>query len=385
MPVLKPRDAALIANTAYGVTNQPDMKRVLMELRKKGTGLEDKFAVDDQSRFLGISGFHGFTQSTGFGFAAKGTNQYRDEVLIAIRGTQTRYDFITDGRFGLDRGPGGHLVHLGFNHTANSFIGELRDFLRNNNPSHIHFVGHSLGGALASLGASYLHQEKAAKISLYTFGAPRVGLAPFNLSTTRLLSADNIFRVYHDCDPVSMIPIFPYYHLPMPGEICCLKWPNGRISVEAHDRQHYLKSLGDAGWRAIKSKPVPVDWETRIERWLDSDGTAGDSMFSAARLWMITKALMWIIEEVAPKASIVLTANLTLLDHMAMLLYQGVLTSQRIAHYMRSLIRKTMEFLGRKMAEGVKLTVQFIRWVLDLLYAALRTMVQRALDNLQAA
>jgi len=108
-------------------------------------------------------------------------------------------------------------------------------------------------------------------------------------------------------------------------------------------------------------------------------------MFSAARLWMITKALMWIIEEVAPKASIVLTANLTLLDHMAMLLYQGVLTSQRIAHYMRSLIRKTMEFLGRKMAEGVKLTVQFIRWVLDLLYAALRTMVQRALDNLQAA
>ncbi|XP_052778411.1 lipase ZK262.3-like [Mya arenaria] len=67
--------------------------------------------------------------------------------------------------------------------------------------------GHSLGGAIASITATSLVYEnivRAQKLSLYTFGMPRVGDKEFALRHDILLN--NSWRVVHHRDPVVHLP-----------------------------------------------------------------------------------------------------------------------------------------------------------------------------------
>ncbi len=72
----------------------------------------------------------------------------------------------------------------------------------------IHCVGHSLGGALATLAANWLKSfpEVNAKVHLYTFGAPRVGGKSFSMNATQRL--DSIFRCVNGADPVPKVPVY---------------------------------------------------------------------------------------------------------------------------------------------------------------------------------
>ena len=69
-------------------------------------------------------------------------------------------------------------AHVGFNKTFNSIKPTLETYFNKNTTGPVHCVGHSLGGALATLTANWLHNKQGGRpISLYTFGAPRVGHA----------------------------------------------------------------------------------------------------------------------------------------------------------------------------------------------------------------
>ncbi|KAF1831946.1 alpha/beta-hydrolase [Decorospora gaudefroyi] len=74
-------------------------------------------------------------------------------------------------------------------------------------------TGHSLGGALASLAAGVL-RARGTSIDLYTYGAPKIGLA----GISRFISASgkgHTFRVTHRNDPVPKLPpaLLGYRHL----------------------------------------------------------------------------------------------------------------------------------------------------------------------------
>ncbi|EGT55390.1 hypothetical protein CAEBREN_02276 [Caenorhabditis brenneri] len=79
-----------------------------------------------------------------------------------------------------------------------------------------HITGHSLGGALASLAASYIEFSKLVpteNLLLVTFGQPRTG----DLNYTRSVdsSVENAYRVTHSQDPVPHVPgkgHHGYYH-----------------------------------------------------------------------------------------------------------------------------------------------------------------------------
>lgn len=71
----------------------------------------------------------------------------------------------------------------------------------------------SLGGAAGALLADSLKDHT--NIYIYTFGAPRAGGIDHAIYISQKLGRDNIYRVYHDTDPVPMAPVFPYAHCPV--------------------------------------------------------------------------------------------------------------------------------------------------------------------------
>ncbi|KAK5966753.1 Triacylglycerol lipase [Trichostrongylus colubriformis] len=89
--------------------------------------------------------------------------------------------------------------------------------LRNQYPEYeIWVTGHSLGGSLASLAASFMvgsHIAKPSEVKLMTFGQPRTGDTRF--SSTHNSQLEYSFRVTHWRDIVPHIPMGPlggYFH-----------------------------------------------------------------------------------------------------------------------------------------------------------------------------
>jgi predicted lipase len=73
----------------------------------------------------------------------------------------------------------------------------------------IWLTGHSLGGAIASIGASYLHHRgfPESRIYVYTFGAPRVGDAEYRSNINKMFTY-RYWRFLHNHDIVPDVP-FP--------------------------------------------------------------------------------------------------------------------------------------------------------------------------------
>jgi predicted lipase len=207
MAVLTPQEAAKLANKVYDIKNEEDWKAITSLL-----------AMTPQSAFEGfdknsnrVIGKSGWGQSTGFAYIANGTGKRAGESLVAIRGTASFADALTDARVSFARSPSGYVVHRGFSLTFESIKPEIESYFKkvNNNPSCIHVVGHSLGGALACLTAEYL-SLLGNNVILYTFGCPRVGDSFYSAQLNHLIGVNNINRVYHEADPVSMIPLYPF-------------------------------------------------------------------------------------------------------------------------------------------------------------------------------
>ncbi|KAI9844580.1 MAG: hypothetical protein M1838_002145 [Thelocarpon superellum] len=146
-------------------------------------------------------------------------DQTRQLIVVAFRGTQAIQNFIDDNAF--IKLPFLEmcltcLVHRGF---LNSWL-EIRDQVlgavssaKSQHPTfELVVVGHSLGGAIASLAAAELRKE-GNTAALYTYGSPRVGNAPFaDLVTDQ---AGGNYRVTHTDDIVPRLPpiSFDYAHI----------------------------------------------------------------------------------------------------------------------------------------------------------------------------
>jgi triacylglycerol lipase len=242
---LTPQQAALIAKNVYNVLP------VSQDMEHIDLGIDDLFSIESGSRFTGKSGCIIFNSKTGFGYVAKGVSQRANEALVAIRGTALGVDWITDFDAGIDIGPSGYPVHSGFSKAYKSFRMALDAELDRLKPSSVHVVGHSLGGALATLAADHIRSRGGA-VKLYTFGAPRAGTIPHANFLTGSLGEEDIYRVYHVADPVAMVPIFPFRHVAVTNNGYLLNWP-GTISFDSHLMKGYVRSIGSAsGWRGLR-------------------------------------------------------------------------------------------------------------------------------------
>jgi len=76
-------------------------------------------------------------------------------------------------------------------------------------------LGHSLGGALATLAAAQLAMTNPGgvqdKVAIYTYGSPRVGLLDFAASFNKTVKTS--FRFWNVLDVVPEVPTFPFIHV----------------------------------------------------------------------------------------------------------------------------------------------------------------------------
>lgn len=385
MNKLTPSQAANIANLVYRIEqNLDETKKNILISDVQEAGLSEIYSAESGSRLKGSSGALLFKSETGFAYLAEGKGRFAGELIFAFRGTNKKnyYDIATDLNCGLQRGPSGTFVHIGFNETYKSMVPKLQAFLKGRNPSLIHCVGHSLGGGLASLVADQLSEQKVAKVQLYTFGSPRVGTPHFSKHLSRKLGAENIYRVYHSADPVSMIPLFPFCHLPFKGRVLELPFP-GKIATAAHDMNNYINSVEGRSWAALATPSEPLETEAHIKSWLTSSVFYGPALMSGALLQMIGKALVWIVGQIVGNGlSAALCAGSTALDVLSHLLSTGYKTSKEIAWYVTALVRKIFAFLGRTVQAGVDITQAFLRWTLSLLFNAVSMAARQALRAL---
>ncbi len=90
-------------------------------------------------------------------------------------------DWLSNARCGVQSSAAG-MVHVGFSHIFDSMRQEIGRFVRRQiddpqNPVQtIHCIGHSLGGAVATLAADWVKRTTRKHVELHTFGAPKPGL-----------------------------------------------------------------------------------------------------------------------------------------------------------------------------------------------------------------
>ncbi|WP_417547654.1 lipase family protein [Marinobacter segnicrescens] len=219
MKSLTPRLASEFAEIVYQVMDAGPSQFVRLEASPR---LGQSFDLSlNNGPVMGESGgvFGFFQKTTGFAMVSRGKANYEGHHVLAFRGTKSGHDWLTNGNVGYSTSSGGTQVHAGFNEAFESMKPALdkllSPYIRRTAPAGIHCVGHSLGGALASLAAEWIKHNYKQSVKLYTFGAPRVGLNSFALGSTHGAAA--LFRCTHGADPVPNVPLWPFVHAPVNG------------------------------------------------------------------------------------------------------------------------------------------------------------------------
>lgn len=378
--VISPSEVAKLASGIY-VVNESDKRALRAFMSNKA------FSSQSQALTAHVGGKFFLSANDGFGVCAMGGKDNPGDLFIIFRGTTTannRADFVTDGHVGLTRSSSGHMVHVGFNHTFSSMLPQIRAFIAKNKVTGtVHCIGHSLGGAVASLAADWLKAKAGKSVKLYTFGAPRVGTYFFAKSTTDNLKVSNMYRVYHKSDPVPMVGMFPYMQAPYNSNGHYLPSSELAVTGAAHLMKAYESSVErKKNWGEFKDIPeqaYDVDWA--IEQWLNSNRQTNADSNTFLR-WA-ESALIYVTKKVLMGAAVLVQGTLmgisTLADKLAYILSKGVNLADNISYWVMRFMHKIMRALGMKAAKSKEeLTRGVIR-------TALLRLMRKNHDNAQRA
>ncbi|KAJ9069236.1 hypothetical protein DSO57_1020559 [Entomophthora muscae] len=145
---------------------------------KSCTGVDGRYVNTLNSELLDTSGYIAVDESD-------------KRIVLAFRGTRDIENDITDLSFLLTAmlgTPFGALVHVGFKAAMESlaptFLPSIKELVSRHEYADysVAVVGHSLGGAIASLATVKLHYSLGMaweKMELYTYGQPRTGNVVF--------------------------------------------------------------------------------------------------------------------------------------------------------------------------------------------------------------
>jgi len=355
MKEISPTEAAQLARDVYAVQDSSELGFLLdsalfKKVEKSKPSPHSHLKAEVGGRII-------LNHTDGFGVCAQGSN---DDLFLIFRGTTSANggaDFFTDARIGIENSTAGLPVHLGFNHCFSSMLPEIRSFFgaHASGGKTVHCIGHSLGGAVASLAADWVVRNTIHTAKLYTFGAPRVGTDWFVKSTTDTIGSENIHRVYHRTDPVPMVPLYPFMHAAYGQEGHYLFSAEPLTSGEAHKMAKYIKSVAQKTWGHLSETPEsPYAMESAIESWLKSKSPIDTS--SAAFWRWVDSALIYVLKKVAMAAIISLQGafitTFTIADKIAYILAKGIDLAENISIWVEHLMRKLMQALGMQVAKS---------------------------------
>lgn len=387
MPALTPKLSASIAKSVYELVNFASPNEGLGFI---ANDFGQIMKLDEQSLISAKTGGPLIIKSrTAFGLCVFGKGIYRGHAFLIFRGTKFLADWLTNLNVGTSRSSSGHAVHDGFKQAYKSMTHQLTPFFASfgqHGVHTVHCIGHSLGGAVATLCADDLVGKTGRKPYLYTFGAPRVGLQPFADYLSSKLLPSRLFRVYHSSDIVPCIPFWPFvhapsllahsydYYQPTPGD-----FPGG----EWHDMGLYVKTVGSAKWSALRGRRLQQMNQGSIESWLRKTGPL---QFSPTNLEWLDNAMNYVLSKVlngvGSIATMVASGCLTLMDRVAYLLKEGIKQSAALSALVYRLIKRIMSLLGLKpLVEGVDASQNFIRSVLKQLMHRMQTYCKQVMDR----
>ena len=386
--ILEPKNVAEFARDIYILVNSLSPKALASALTTLFGGKMDVSPEDITSAKTGGPGF--IKSRTAFGLMAFGKGAYAGHAFIILRGTKKTFpaDMLTNMNLAVTRSTRGHLVHDGFYQAFLSMNDDLESFIAQfaSHKIHtVHCIGHSLGGGLATLCAEYLEANTTLKPYLYTFGAPRVGMAPFATSLTNGLSNERMYRVYHRTDIVPCVPFWPFMHAPLGNDTVHDYFQPSAGSFpafEMHEMAEYVKTIGKQGWSELRGKRNEQFDEAGIKRWVNNKAPVS---FNVTNLEWLDKAINFVVskclEGLGMSIANGLSATFTLMDRLVYILGKGINLAQNISELVLGLIRKMMSMLGMKpVLEKADATYAFITRIFQQMSARVAVHCQKALD-----
>lgn len=383
---LLPLDAAALAQRVYLLltTEFDDLMQTQKKLGCPAGFTPSSEAMLDGSASGQLAGRQFGKTPTRFGFVAKGSGKRGNEALVVLRGTAPTSDWLANTNVTLTRGPSGHQVHMGFYQAFDSYRPAMTELI--GDAKTVHCVGHSLGGAMATMAADYLSENRGRNVKLYTFGAPRSGAFGQPRNLTRKSNVSALYRTYHTADPVTMLPIFPYHHVPTDRPGCALPWPGTSLSKAPHAMTAYMASIAKAGnsWKQLENLGSAASQQESVEQWLGFVGAGGAIRhLGTTALSMIRRALEWLlIKVVGGGIGLTATVGMTVLDRIAWVLAAGKAKAIETGIWTANLMTAILKWLGRSVQATVNVTVTFIRWVLGMFFSTVANIARTALDAL---
>lgn len=379
---LKPVQAAELANDVYALSRQPTTQKALDYLNLKHG---EVFKFSDNNLLKGKTGGPGFIKCrTGFGFLLLGDGPLKCDAFIIFRGTQYLADWLTNLNVTLSRSSYGQPAHDGFNQAFKSMQPKLRDFITQTRGRTVHCIGHSLGGAIATLCAEWLVSANGIKPHLYTFGSPRVGLQGFADMCTKNVGCGRIYRVYHKTDIVPCIPIWPFIHTPSSGKDYYIPSPGMIPTATYHDMGKYIDSVDEKNdWGLLGALKEGQKTDSGIEQWLKQ--SAPLSMTLSTLEWL-NHAIAYVIRKCMAGAAHVISqgasSSFTIMDRLALIIEKGVNLAETVSRWVIYLLRKILSLLGYKPAvDAADVTRHFVRQLLVDLQHKVNQFARQALSN----
>jgi triacylglycerol lipase len=345
---------------------------------------------DGFTTLAGRSGLFNIDLLSGFGFVAHGTGSRSNELVLVTRGTNfehNKFDLGTNANIGYGTGPRGNLVHRGFLKTFKSYQSQLVNFVSQSGakrPTVIHCMGHSLGGALANLNACML-RDAGFNVCLYTIGAPRVGIVSYAQDMVTHIPISQIRRVANPCDPVPMVPLFPYIHASV-GSSELLLHHGEKVGIDAHLLSSgYSKMAYSSSWSDFSPMPNVLANHADLAREFARIG--GGNMFNAKLLELVGKLTRRVLLDMGHMALVTIQGGLsvafTAVDLLAEVLAKAANSSKLLADEVSAIVNSMLDFLGRAPINGTALNIQTLHWVLDQFSTEMAGRAQQAMLRAQ--
>lgn len=329
----------------------------------------------------------GIHTTSGFGYTLTYQSPVKRHIIIATRGTRPELkgnpDLLTDMRCGgtlfEDFGP----VHVGFKKTYDSILPSIkRDIGAIQQADVIHCVGHSLGGAVATLLAAHFAKSYG-NVKLYTFGSPRVGCYGTYRALEKKIGIDNIFRVAHDLDPITLIAPYPYIHVqPAPNDKnnLTIVSPFGElISTANHDIYEYINYIRRlTTWANVRLASKQLDYNNAlISRWLlhESRDPGWASYASAKALAVLFKLFDYHLKALSTSVIVGGTA----LDILTEILIKAINISTLLGKTVIRLLSYAATWAGIQANKAADFTFTVIRALLEKMLVSMRFLAASAI------
>ena len=387
---IDPSLAADLAQEIYNLVTAPSDQDAMLLLQSAfGTQFDFAEAKPLYGRTGGRSKV--WSTRTGMAIVLKGKDEFKGQAFVVFRGTKILADLITDFSVTSTKSANHHHVHAGFYRAFLSLLRQIWPVIRElNDETVIHCIGHSLGGALATLCADYIKERKRTlQPALYTFGSPRVGVETYSRALAKSLNPENIYRVYHTTDIIPCIPPWPYFHTPADSRAFEMGSPGLVPMLKYHAMSEYqtFRGLQSPSWKQLQGLASGTYNDHQIMQWLMSQPEIGFFSRNIERLGraislLLRKLMRAGVALAAGLSSHALGSNAGALDQIAYLIHTSKDLSEELGRFSRMLVRHAMALLGMAdLHRAAELTHAFIRSVLLRVMNRANMMARQTLHN----